>query len=47
MALTILGQAAEAADEARRSLAVAREIGYPAGEIIALGQPQHRRLGVR
>ena len=38
VALTILGQAAEAAGEARRSLAVAREIGDPAAEIIALGQ---------
>ena len=37
-ALVNLGRAAEAAGEARRSLAVAREIGYPAGEILALGQ---------
>jgi DNA-binding CsgD family transcriptional regulator len=32
-----MGQYAEAAGEARRSLAVAREIGYPAGEVLALG----------
>ena len=37
-ALCNLGRAAEAAGEARRSLAVAREIGYRAGEILALGQ---------
>ena len=38
VALTNLGRAAEAAGEARRSLAVAREISDPAAEIIALGQ---------
>ena len=38
VALINLGQTAKAAGEARRSLAVAREIGYPAGEIMALGQ---------
>ncbi len=37
-ALVNLDKAAEAAGEARRSLAVAREIGYRAGEILALGQ---------
>ena len=42
-----LGRAAEAADEARRSLAVAREIGYPAGEITGPGPAQLRRLGER
>ena len=36
-ALVIMGRAAEAADDARRSLAVAREIGYRNGEIHALG----------
>jgi predicted ATPase/DNA-binding CsgD family transcriptional regulator/transcriptional regulator with XRE-family HTH domain len=34
--LAILGRPGEAAEEARRALAVAREIGYPAGEIAAL-----------
>jgi predicted ATPase/DNA-binding CsgD family transcriptional regulator len=34
--LSDMGQIAEAADDARRSLAVAREIGYPAGEALAL-----------
>jgi predicted ATPase/DNA-binding CsgD family transcriptional regulator len=37
VALVNLGRAAEAADESRRSLAVAREVGYRAGEIHALG----------
>ncbi len=37
VALGNLGRTAEAADEARRSLAAAREIGYRAGEILALG----------
>ena len=32
-----LGRIAEAAEDARRALAVAREIGYPAGEVLALG----------
>ena len=32
-----LGRTGEAAEEARRSLAVAREIGYPEGEVLALG----------
>ena len=36
-ALANLGRAAEAADDARRSLALARELGYPAGEALALG----------
>ena len=31
-----MGRYAEAADEARRALAVAREIGYPGGEVLAL-----------
>ena len=34
--LTNLGQFAEAADDGRRSLALARELGYPAGEALAL-----------
>ena len=38
VALVNLGRAAEAAGEARRSLAVAREISDPAAEIMALGQ---------
>ena len=37
IALVNMGQAAEAAGEARRALAVARETGYPAGEVLALG----------
>ena len=37
LALVNLGQGAEAAGEARHALAVARDIGYPAGEILALG----------
>ena len=36
-ALGQMGRFAEAAEEARRSLAVARELGYPAGEVLALG----------
>jgi non-specific serine/threonine protein kinase len=36
-ALSQMGRYAEAASEARRSLAVARELGYPAGEVLALG----------
>ena len=32
-----MGRADEAADEGRRALAMAREIGYPAGEVLALG----------
>ena len=35
-ALANLGRVAEAADDARRSLALARELGYPAGEALAL-----------
>ncbi len=31
-----LGRLEEAADDARRALAVAREVGYPAGEVLAL-----------
>ena len=31
-----MGRNAEAADEARRTLAVARELGYPVGEVLAL-----------
>jgi len=34
--LRLMGRAAEAAVEARRSLALAREIGYPTGELLAL-----------
>jgi non-specific serine/threonine protein kinase len=34
--LTNLGRFAEAADDGRRSLALARELGYPAGEALAL-----------
>jgi predicted ATPase/DNA-binding CsgD family transcriptional regulator len=36
-ALVNMGRFAEAAGDARRSLAVAREIGYRAGEVVALG----------
>ena len=36
LALNLLDRAGEAPGEARRSLAVAREIGYPTGEILAL-----------
>jgi tetratricopeptide (TPR) repeat protein len=36
-ALLQMGRYAEAADHARRSLAVAREAGYPMGEVLALG----------
>ena len=35
--LAYLGRYAEAADEHRRALAVARQIGYPLGEALALG----------
>jgi predicted ATPase/DNA-binding CsgD family transcriptional regulator len=35
--LTNLGRPGEAAEDARRALAMAREIGYPSGEINALG----------
>ncbi|HEY6310578.1 MAG TPA: LuxR C-terminal-related transcriptional regulator [Streptosporangiaceae bacterium] len=34
--LRLMGRAAEATGDARRSLALAREIGYPAGELLAL-----------
>jgi len=34
--LLLMGRAAEADDDARRALALAREIGYPAGELMAL-----------
>ena len=34
--LRLMGRAAEAAGDARRALALAREIGYPAGEVAAL-----------
>ena len=37
IALFNLGRTAEAAGEARQALAMAREIGYPAGEVMALG----------
>jgi predicted ATPase/DNA-binding CsgD family transcriptional regulator len=36
LALANLRRTAEAADDAGRSLAVAREVGYPAGEVLAL-----------
>jgi len=36
-ALLNMGQTAEAAEEGRRALAVARELGYPPGELVALG----------
>ena len=32
-----MGRFAEAAEEARRSLAVARQVGYPLGEVLVLG----------
>ena len=35
--LRLMGRIAEAADDGRRSLALAREIGDPAGEVLALG----------
>jgi hypothetical protein len=38
LALSNLGRAYEAAEQARRALAVAREIGYRAGQVLALGQ---------
>ena len=37
VALENMGRAAEAADQARRALAVARDIGYRVGEVLALG----------
>jgi len=36
-ALLNMGQTAEAAEEGRHALAVARELGYPPGELVALG----------
>jgi predicted ATPase/DNA-binding CsgD family transcriptional regulator len=36
MVLRLMGRTAEAADDARRALALAREIGYPVGELLAL-----------
>ena len=36
-ALVLLGRHAEAAEDARRALAVAREIAYPLGQVLALG----------
>ena len=49
-ALSQMGRYAEAAGEARRALAVARELGYPAGEVLALAdlsvrRPSRRRPG--
>ena len=38
--LSNLGRIAEAADDGRRSLALARELGYPAGEALALVGPR-------
>ena len=32
-----MGRHAEAAEDARRALAVAREVGYPLGQVLALG----------
>ena len=43
VALSNLGRIAEAADDGRRSLALARELGYPAGEALALVDLSHRR----
>jgi non-specific serine/threonine protein kinase len=37
LALLVLGQAPEAAEDARRALAVVRELGYPDGQMLALG----------
>ncbi len=37
-ALRLMGRTAEAAGDARRALALAREIGDPAGELLALGE---------
>ena len=42
-ALSQMGRYAEAAGEARRALAVARELGYPAGGGASPGEPQPRR----
>jgi hypothetical protein len=36
-ALSQMGRFGEAAEEARRSLAVARQVGYPLGEVLVLG----------
>ena len=36
-AFSQMGRFAEAAEEARRSLAVARQVGYPLGEVLVLG----------
>ena len=36
-ALAMMGRHAEAAEDARRALAVAREIAYPLGQVLALG----------
>ena len=36
-ALAQMGRFAEAAEEARRSLSVARQVGYPLGEVLVLG----------
>jgi predicted ATPase/DNA-binding CsgD family transcriptional regulator len=36
-ALSQMGRFAEAAEEARQSLAVARQVGYPLGEVLVLG----------
>jgi DNA-binding CsgD family transcriptional regulator/tetratricopeptide (TPR) repeat protein len=37
VALQYLGQIPEASQDGRQALAVAREVGYPAGEVLALG----------
>ena len=41
--LRLMGRTAEAVGEARRALALAREIGYPAGEMYGPGRAQYRR----
>ena len=45
-ALRELGQIPEATEDARRSLAVARELGYPAGEGVALADLAHAAAAV-
>jgi hypothetical protein len=45
-ALRELGRIGEAAEDARRALAVAREVGYPAGELLALADLSFAASGV-